>query len=35
MWQGQALGAYNQALDLELHEEQRALYGPDTLCKPV
>ncbi len=35
MWEGQSLGAYNQALDLELHEEQRALYGPDTLCKPV
>jgi len=35
MWQGQPLGAYNQALDLELHEEQRTLYGSDTLCKPV
>ena len=35
MWQGEPLGSYNQALDLELHEEQRALYGPDTLCKPV
>lgn len=35
MWEGQSLGAYNQTLDLELHEEQRALYGPDTLCKPV
>lgn len=35
MWQDQSLGAYNQVLDLQLHEEQRALYGPDTLCKPV
>jgi hypothetical protein len=35
MWEGKSLGAYNQALDLQLHEEQRALYGPDTLCKPV
>lgn len=35
MWQGQSLGAYNKALDLQLHEEQRALYGSDTLCKPV
>ncbi|RDI74875.1 hypothetical protein Gocc_1764 [Gaiella occulta] len=35
MWQGEPLGSYNQALDLELHEQQRALYGSDTLCKPV
>jgi hypothetical protein len=35
MWQGQPLGAYNKELDLELHEEQRSLYGTDALCKPV
>ncbi len=35
MWEGQPLGTYNQALDLQLHEEQRAVYGQDALCKPV
>lgn len=35
MWQGEPLGSYNQALDLELHEQQRSLYRSDALCKPV
>ncbi len=35
MWTGEPLGGYNQALDLELHEQQRSLFGSDTLCKPV
>ena len=35
MWQGLPLGSYNQVLDLKLHEDQRTLYGADTLCRPV
>jgi hypothetical protein len=35
MWTGRPLGPYDQARDLALHEEQRAVYGVDKLCKPV
>jgi hypothetical protein len=35
MWTGQPLGAYDKDRDLALHDEQRTLYGPDQLCKPV
>ena len=35
MWEGAPLGAYDKAHDLELHEQQRALYSGDSLCKPV
>lgn len=35
MWQGQPAGAYDKTLDLQLNAEQRALYGSDSLCKPV
>jgi hypothetical protein len=34
-WEGQALGAYDRARDLELFEFQRTLYAGDALCKPV
>jgi hypothetical protein len=35
MWEGTPLGAYDRALDLELHELQRTMYSNDRLCKPV
>ena len=35
VWEGTPLGAYDRALDLELHELQRTLYSNDALCKPV
>ena len=35
MWEGTPLGAYDRALDLELHSLQRTLYAGDSLCKPV
>jgi hypothetical protein len=35
MWEGKPLGAYDKARDLGLHEEQRAFYAGDGLCKPV
>jgi len=35
MWQGAPLGAYDAAVDRQLAEEQRALYGSDPACKPV
>ena len=34
-WEGAAPGAYDEALDRQLADAQRALYGSDTLCKPV
>ena len=34
-WEGSAPGAYDEALDRQLADAQRALYGSDTLCKPV
>jgi hypothetical protein len=35
VWEGAAPGAYDAALDRQLTEQQRALYGADKLCKPV
>lgn len=35
MWQGESPGEYDEFLDRELAEKQRATYGPDKLCKPV
>jgi hypothetical protein len=34
-WEGAPLGDYDGALDVQLHELQRTLYGPDKLCRPV
>ena len=34
-WEGAAPVAYDEALDRQLVEAQRALYGADRLCKPV
>lgn len=34
-WEGAAPGAYDEALDRQLVDAQRALYGADRLCKPV
>jgi hypothetical protein len=34
-WEGAAPGAYDEARDRELVEQQRAVYAGDTLCKPV
>ena len=34
-WEGAAPGAYDAERDRQLVEAQRALYGGDTLCKPV
>ena len=34
-WEGSAPGAYDEALDRQLADAQRALYGSDTRCKPV
>ena len=34
-WEGAAPGAYDEALDRQLVEQQRAVYGNDTLCKPL
>jgi hypothetical protein len=35
MWEGAAPGPYDEALDRQLVEQQRAVYGNDTSCKPV
>ena len=35
MWQGTSLGTYDAALDRQLADAQRALYGSDRLCRPV
>jgi hypothetical protein len=35
MWTGRPLGSYDKDRDLLLHEEQRELYGHDSLCHPV
>jgi hypothetical protein len=36
-WEGSPLGAYDQAADLELHQEQKSFYGGanESLCKAV
>jgi hypothetical protein len=34
-WESEALGAYDKAFDLEMHEEQKAFYAGDSLCKAV
>lgn len=34
-WESDALGEYDQAFDLEMHEAQKAFYGADKLCKAV
>jgi hypothetical protein len=36
-WEGAPLGAYDQSLDLELHDEQKQLYGAagEPLCRAV
>lgn len=34
-WEASAPGAYDEALDRQLVEQQRAVYAGDTLCKPV
>lgn len=34
-WEGAAPATYEEALDRQLVEAQRALYGSDRLCKPV
>ena len=34
-WEGAAPGAYDEALDRQLVEQQRAVYGNDPLCKPL
>jgi len=34
-WEGAAPGEYDEALDRQLVDAQRALYGADRLCKPV
>ena len=33
MWEGPAPGAYDPARDAEANAAQRALLGPDPLCK--
>ncbi len=35
MWQGTSPGAYDELLDRQLADEQRATYSTDRLCKPV
>ena len=35
MWEGAAPAAYDEALDRQLVEQQRGVYGNDTLCKPL
>ena len=35
MWTGESPGEYDEFLDRELADAQRATYGPDRLCKPV
>ncbi len=35
MWQGTSPGAYDEFLDQQLADEQRATYSTDRLCKPV
>ena len=35
MWEGAAPVTYDEALDRQLVDAQRALYGADKLCKPV
>ena len=34
-WEGPALGAYDQALDLQLHEEQKEFLAGESLCRAV
>jgi hypothetical protein len=34
-WQGRSLGPYDAALDEQLKETQRQVYGNDRLCKPL
>ena len=34
-WESEALRGYDQAFDLEMHEEQKAFYAGDSLCKAV
>lgn len=34
-WEGAAPGAYDEAIDRQLVDTQRMLYGSDALCKPV
>ncbi len=34
-WEGAAPGAYDAAVDRQLADLQRSVYGADTLCKPV
>ena len=35
MWEGESPGAYDESLDRELADAQRATYSGDRLCKPV
>jgi hypothetical protein len=35
MWQGAPLGRYDQQRDLAIHNEQKAYFADDSLCKPV
>lgn len=35
MWEGDALGPYDAALDRQLADVQRELFASDNLCKPV
>jgi hypothetical protein len=34
-WEGAPLGQYSQPRDLAIHEQQKAYFADDTLCKPV
>jgi hypothetical protein len=34
-WEGAAPTAYDEAIDRQLYDAQRALFGADQLCKPV
>jgi hypothetical protein len=34
-WESDSLGAYDQAFDLQMHEEQKSFYAGDGLCKAV
>ncbi|MCP9485996.1 MAG: hypothetical protein MSC30_09050 [Gaiellaceae bacterium MAG52_C11] len=34
-WESESLGAYDRGFDLRMHEEQKAFYAGDGLCKAV
>ena len=34
-WEADALGAYDQAFDLEMHAMQKQFFAGDPLCKAV